>query len=106
MNVNNTKAQRLICIAEDQVRITTRRGFLKGAAAGGLIAAASSGGIRIRAAEQKKSDVRIERITYRFEEHRFRTPLKFARAVVDRQTMLIVNCTVHTATGKVASGFG
>src|SRR5262249_36054144 len=36
----------------------------------------------------------------------FRAPLKFALAVVDRQTLLTVKCTVRTAAGKVAEGFG
>jgi L-alanine-DL-glutamate epimerase-like enolase superfamily enzyme len=54
----------------------------------------------------KKTDARIEHTSYSYEEHLFRTPLKFARTVVDRQTMLTVNCTVRTAAGKEASGFG
>jgi L-alanine-DL-glutamate epimerase-like enolase superfamily enzyme len=54
----------------------------------------------------KKSDVRIEDIALRFEEFVFRTPLKFARAVVDRQTMLTVKCTVRTVAGAEAKGFG
>src|SRR5262249_36674673 len=32
--------------------------------------------------------------------------LKFAGTVVDRQTMLTVNCTVRTAAGNEAKGFG
>src|SRR5205807_5455463 len=59
-----------------------------------------------RAADTNTSDVRIERIAHRFEEHAFRVPLKFALAVVNRQTMLTVDCTVRTGTGKVATGFG
>jgi len=51
-------------------------------------------------------DVRIERVTHAFEELEYRTPLKFARAVVNRQTMLTVTCTVRTAAGREATGFG
>ena len=87
---------------------TTRRGFVKNAAAvaAGIWAAGLSGRAEVRAAGAKKSDVRIERVSPSYEEHQFRTPLKFALAVVNRQTMLTVNCTVRTAAGKVATGFG
>jgi L-alanine-DL-glutamate epimerase-like enolase superfamily enzyme len=60
----------------------------------------------LSAVERKQSDVRIESVTYRYEEHRFRTPLKFARAVVDRLTMLTAECKVRTESGKEATGFG
>src|SRR5207245_2973588 len=87
---------------------TTRRRFLKSAAvvAGGIYTAGSCGAIAAFSTSTKKTDVRIEHISYSFEEHIFRTPLKFARAVVDRQTMLTVNCTLRTAAGKEAIGFG
>src|SRR5262245_19756551 len=85
----------------------TRRGFLKTAAAvtGGLCAAELCG-VGLAAPSTKKSDVRLERISFRYEEHVFRVPLKFALTVVDRATMLTVTCTVRTAAGKVATGFG
>src|SRR5438552_10564854 len=86
---------------------TTRRGFLKSAAASaGGICTAQFSGVQTRAADTNTSDVRIERIAHRFEEHAFRVPLKFALAVVNRQTMLTVDCTVRTAAGKVVTGFG
>jgi L-alanine-DL-glutamate epimerase-like enolase superfamily enzyme len=86
----------------------TRRRFVKSVAAvaSGIGAAEWSSGIALQAAGTKKSDVRIERISYSYEEHVFRAPLKFALTVVDRQTLLTVNCTVRTAAGKVATGFG
>src|SRR5262245_15615829 len=82
---------------------TTRRTFVKHAAAlaGGLGAAGN-----VSSTPTRKSDVRIERISCSFEEHAFRAPLKFALAVVNRQTMLTVNCTVRTGADKVATGFG
>jgi L-alanine-DL-glutamate epimerase-like enolase superfamily enzyme len=82
----------------------TRRKFVASAAAlaGGIGAA----GVVFLSTRKKPSDVRVEHISHRYEEHAFRAPLRFARAVVDRQTMLTVDCTVRTASGKVASGFG
>jgi L-alanine-DL-glutamate epimerase-like enolase superfamily enzyme len=86
---------------------TTRRAFVKSAAAAacGICTARTSGGGGFSPGT-KKSGVRIERVSFRYEEHVFRTPLKFALTVVDRQTMLTVKCTVRTAAGKVATGFG
>src|SRR5262249_18521663 len=83
-------------------------GFIKSAAgiAGGLFAPGSSRGVELRSATTKKSDARIEHISCRYEEHVFRAPLKFARTVVDRATLLTVDCTVRTRAGKVANGFG
>jgi L-alanine-DL-glutamate epimerase-like enolase superfamily enzyme len=88
------------------MKMVTRRRFIKHAT---TVAVGMSGLGRVpilSAAEKKKSDIRIESLTFRYEEHRFRTPLKFAQTVVDRQTMLTVNCTVRTAAGKEAAGFG
>ena len=62
--------------------------------------------MRFLSATTKKSDVRIERISCSYEEHVFRAPLKFALTVVDRATLLTVNCTVRTRAGKVGTGFG
>lgn len=86
----------------------TRRAFVKhtAAVAGGLCTAGLSGGVEILSTTTKPSDVRIERISCSYEEHVFRAPLKFALTVVDRATLLTVNCTVRTRAGKVAAGFG
>src|SRR5262249_40295022 len=83
-------------------------GFIKSAAgiAGGLFAPGSSRGVELRSATTKKSDARIEHIACRYEEHVFRAPLKFARTLVDRATLLTVDCTVRTRAGRVATGFG
>src|SRR4051812_19328021 len=88
---------------------TTRRAFVKNTAAvaGGIcIAGLSGGGLAFLPAATKPSDVRIERISCSYEEHVFRAPLKFALTVVDRATLLTVNCTVRTRAGKVGEGFG
>jgi L-alanine-DL-glutamate epimerase-like enolase superfamily enzyme len=87
---------------------TTRRRFVKSTAAvAGAICTtglAREGALRPR--ERKKTDVQIEDISLRFEEARFRTPLKFAQTVVDRQVLLTVSCTVRTTAGKEGKGFG
>jgi len=84
----------------------TRRKFVKrvGAIAGGTKLAGGFG--ILSAASRKKSDIRIERISFGYDEHVFRAPVGFAGAVVDRASMVTVRCSVRTAGGKVASGFG
>ena len=73
---------------------------------GSIGTAGLSLGVEIIFPARKKTDIRIESISHSFEEHAFRAPLKFAGAVVNRQTMLTVHCTVRTASGNVATGFG
>src|SRR5262249_17030224 len=82
----------------------TRRKFVAGAAVltGGICAA----GFAILSSRRRQTDVRIEHVTHSYEEHLFRAPLRFARANVNRQTMLTVQCTGRTASGKTATGFG
>src|SRR6266446_2811214 len=87
----------------------TRRKFLKsvGGLAGGVVAASLTGWIGIlSAASGKKSDIRIDHVSFGYDEYVFRAPVGFAGAVVDRATMVTVRCSVRTAGGKVASGFG
>src|SRR5262249_24695136 len=57
-------------------------------------------------ASKKKTDIRIENISSSYEDYLYRTPIKFGGSVVDRATLLNVNCTVRTAGGQVAKGFG
>src|SRR5439155_19506524 len=86
-----------------------RRKFVKsaGALAGGVVAASLTGRIGIlSAASRKKSDIRIENISIGYEEHVYRAPVGFAGAVMDRATLATVRCSVRTAGGKLASGFG
>jgi L-alanine-DL-glutamate epimerase-like enolase superfamily enzyme len=52
------------------------------------------------------SGIRIEHISFGYDEHIFRAPVGFAGATVSRATMVTVRCSVRTAEGKVASGFG
>src|SRR3989442_7346840 len=92
-----------------KTNMITRRKFVKsaGAIAGGVVAASLTGGIGVlSAASRKKSDIRIDHISFGYDEYVFRAPVGFAGAVVDRATMVTVRCSVRTAGGKVASGFG
>lgn len=87
----------------------TRRKFVKnaGALAGGVVAASLSGGIGIlSAASRKNSDIRIDHISFGYDEHIFRAPVGFAGALADRASIVTVKCSVRTAGGKIASGFG
>jgi L-alanine-DL-glutamate epimerase-like enolase superfamily enzyme len=86
----------------------TRRSFLKSATAvaGGSCCRRLCSGFEILCPTTKKSDACIERISCSYEEHAFRAPLKFARTVVNRATILTVHCTVRTRAGKLATGFG
>jgi L-alanine-DL-glutamate epimerase-like enolase superfamily enzyme len=57
-------------------------------------------------AATKATDIRIDEVTYGFEDFMYRTPLKFGGTEVDRVTLLNVNTTVRNAAGKVVKGFG
>ncbi|HEX4590426.1 MAG TPA: hypothetical protein VH120_10885, partial [Gemmataceae bacterium] len=46
-------------------------------------------------------DVRIS-----FEDYRYRTPIKFGGAALDRVTLLNVECHLEAASGRRATGFG
>jgi L-alanine-DL-glutamate epimerase-like enolase superfamily enzyme len=57
-------------------------------------------------AATRATDIRVDAISYSFEDFMYRTPLKFGGTVVDRVTLLNVNCTVRNAAGRVVKGFG
>ena len=54
----------------------------------------------------KPSDARIESVEFGYEDYRYRAPLKFGGAIVDRVTLLNVNCVIRTRGGRGAKGFG
>jgi L-alanine-DL-glutamate epimerase-like enolase superfamily enzyme len=85
----------------------TRRRFIKnaGTLAGGIAATSLIGCAGIGRG-RKQSDIRIENISFAYDEHVFRAPVGFAGAVVNRATLVTVHCSVRTAAGKVARGFG
>ena len=58
--------------------------------------------LRLRA----RSNVRIKNVAIRFEDYRYRTPYKFGGMLVDRVTLLNVDCTVEDRRGQSAAGFG
>src|SRR6266511_3407060 len=90
------------------IKMIARRKFVKsaGALACGVVAASLTGINVLSAASRKKSDIRIDHISFGYDEDIFRAPVGFAGAVVDRATRVTVRCSVRTAEGKVASGFG
>jgi L-alanine-DL-glutamate epimerase-like enolase superfamily enzyme len=54
----------------------------------------------------RPTDIRIETVEYVYEDHQYRTPIKFGGVALDRATLLNVTCTVRTGSGRVARGFG
>lgn len=86
----------------------TRRSFLSrtGTLAAGLAAPRALGAAAVLAGRGKKTDIRIERVRFSFEDFAYRAPVKFAGDVMDRATLLTVECGVRTAGGKSATGFG
>jgi L-alanine-DL-glutamate epimerase-like enolase superfamily enzyme len=81
---------------------STRRGFLGAAFAGPL---ASLGAGRT-AARSNPKDIAIENVRFSYEDYVFRTPMKFGGRVLDRVTLLNVDCVVRNKAGRRAKGFG
>jgi len=50
--------------------------------------------------------VRIRDVEFSYEDHAYRTPIKFGGVALDRATLLNVQVTVETAQGRRAVGFG
>ena len=87
----------------------TRRRFVKNTAslASGILASGLMGctGV-VSGVGKKKSDIRIEQVSLSYDEYIFRAPVGFAGALADRASIITVKCSVRTAEGKAASGFG
>ncbi|HKS37131.1 MAG TPA: hypothetical protein VJW76_08080 [Verrucomicrobiae bacterium] len=77
-----------------------------GALAGGVAAGLTGGIGTLSTATRKKSDIRIDHVSLGYDDVIFRAPVGFAGALADRQSIVTVKCSVRTAGGKVASGFG
>lgn len=75
----------------------TRRSFLRAAASAPAFFACST---------RSTTDVRVEEIGFEYEDYLYRTPIKFGGSVLDRVTLINVNCVVSTAGGKTSKGFG
>jgi len=54
----------------------------------------------------KPTDIRIEDITYSYQDYTYRVPIKFGGTELDRATILNVNCVVRTVNGRTSKGFG
>jgi L-alanine-DL-glutamate epimerase-like enolase superfamily enzyme len=54
----------------------------------------------------RPTDVCIEAVEHAYEDHLYRTPIKFGGVALDRATLVNVTCTVRTGTGRTARGFG
>jgi L-alanine-DL-glutamate epimerase-like enolase superfamily enzyme len=78
------------------MRETSRREFV-----GAGLAAISAG-----CARSPSSGIRVREVGFRYEDYRYRTPIKFGGLIVDRVTLLNVDCVVEAAGGRGAKGFG
>ena len=83
----------------------SRRGFL-GAAAAAVARPSLAAGRGPAVVVPHPTDVRVEEVRHRYEEFRYRTPMKFGGREVDRVTLLHVDCVVRTRDGRTAKGFG
>jgi L-alanine-DL-glutamate epimerase-like enolase superfamily enzyme len=54
----------------------------------------------------KTTDIRIDDISFAYEDYRYRTPIKFGGVASDRVTIVNAECSVTTRDGKRARGFG
>ena len=77
----------------------SRRRFLGGCAGAAVAAPAIL-------ASAPATDIQVVEIKPSYEDYRYRTPIKFGGNVVDRVTLLNVQCTVRGRNGKTAQGFG
>lgn len=75
----------------------TRRSFFGALAAAPYVITCSA---------RKPAGIRIEEVGFGYEDFLYRTPIKFGGAVLDRVTLLNVNCVVRSPDGKTARGFG
>jgi L-alanine-DL-glutamate epimerase-like enolase superfamily enzyme len=54
----------------------------------------------------KGTEIKIEDVSFYYEDFSYRTPIKFGGVAVDRATILNVHCRVRTGAGRTARGFG
>jgi len=54
----------------------------------------------------KPAGIRIKQVRHSYEDYTYRAPMKFGGLVVDRVTILNVDCTVESTAGRAARGFG
>jgi len=68
-----------------------------------LLIAASAPALLLGA---RSKSIRIEDVSFEFEDFHYRTPMKFGGNVVDRVTLLNVHCTIRAGDGRISKGFG
>ena len=83
-----------------QSKVSSRRDFLCRASLAPLVFAAPN------IIVLRTTDIRIEEISFGYEDHLYRAPYMFGGRSVDRVTLLNVNCVVKTNNGHTARGFG
>ncbi len=54
----------------------------------------------------RSTDVRIDDLSFSYEDYRYRAPYKFGGMLVDRVTLCNVRCVVSNKAGKSSTGFG
>src|SRR5262245_39879445 len=54
----------------------------------------------------QSTDVRVQEVSFSYEEFLYRTPIKFGGVALDRATLLNVRCTLEAFAGRVGRGFG
>ena len=74
----------------------SRRDFLRAAAVAPLIGCRKS----------SAPGIRIREIAFKYEDYLYRTPIKFGGLVLDRVTLLNVDCIIEDASGRTAKGSG
>lgn len=68
--------------------------------------AAGLAGFQILRAARKPTNIHVKDVSFSYDDFLYRTPIKFGGHVVDRATILNVNCVVETLGGRMAEGFG
>lgn len=54
----------------------------------------------------KPTDIQVKDIQFSYQDYTYRVPIKFGGTVLDRATILNVNCVVRTVNGRTGKGFG
>jgi L-alanine-DL-glutamate epimerase-like enolase superfamily enzyme len=85
----------------------SRRGWLRSLLLPSVVGWGNGWLLRDSAAKTgNTTGMRIEDLTYTYEDYLYRTPIKFGGSVVDRVTLLNVTCRVRASNGRTAKGFG
>jgi hypothetical protein len=52
------------------------------------------------------TDIQVEQVSHSYKDYKYGAPYMFGGSLVDRMTLLNVDCTVRTRDGRRAKGFG